>query len=169
MQDVTMCTGGACPQKYGCMRFLGEIDGRQDFFGNPPFKNDGTCEHLMNVREALMIRVPREYVTRRAYEIFKENRSYHDYAWFLAELVLLIEHVVRGDLAVLNIALYKSAPESWVLSKAAIPQEDIRIAARTIAGKHATVQELHWCLAEASIFVNMLQQRVKETWQHVEK
>jgi hypothetical protein len=162
MYDITMCPGGACPRKYGCMRFIGEIEGRQDFFGSPPFKDEETCEHFMDARRELARRLTQQRVSCRAYEIFKENRTYHDYAWFLAEALLVIEQVVRGDPAVTGVDALLADPKAWTFNKRAVNQDDIRIAARTIAGKHALVQELHWSLAEASLLLRALEARFRD-------
>jgi hypothetical protein len=162
MYDIAMCPGGKCPMKYGCMRFIGEIEGRQDFFGSPPFKNAETCEYFMDARAELAKRFTREQVAARAFEIFKENRTYHDYAWFLAEALLVIEQAVRGDPAVIGADALLADPKAWTFNKRAISPDDVRIAARSIAGKHAPVQDLHWSLAESSLLLRALEARFRE-------
>lgn len=144
------------------MRFIGEIEGRQDFFSRPPFKDAETCTQFMDARTELAKRFTREQVAARAYEIFKENRTYHDYAWFLAETLLVIEQAIRGDPAVIGADSLHADPGTWSFNKRAIPQDDTRIAARSIAGKHAPVEDLHWSLAEASLLLRALEARFRD-------
>jgi hypothetical protein len=162
MYDMAMCPGGVCPRKYGCMRFIGEVEGRQDFFGSPPFKDAETCEYFLDVRTELARRLTPQEIAARAFEIFKENRTYHDYAWFLAEVLLVIEQVVRGDPAVIATDALLADPKSWAFNKRAVDQDDIRMAARAIAGKHAPVKDLHWALAEASLLLRALEARFRD-------
>ncbi len=165
MYDICMCPGGECPRKLGCMRFIGEIEGRQDFFDRPPFKDAETCAQYMDARAKLAKRFTRNQVAARSFEIFKENRTYHDYAWFLAEALLVIEQAIRGDPAVIGVDALLANPETWTFNKRALKQEDIRIAARSIAGKHAPVQDLHWSLAEASLLLLALEARFRDVIQ----
>ncbi len=162
MDDINMCPGGWCPRKYGCMRYIGEIKGRQDLFGRPPFKDAETCEYFIDARVELARRPTRQQIACRAFEIFKENRTYHDYAWFLAEALLVIEQVVRGDPAVIAPDALLADPNTWTFNKRGISQDDIRIAARTVAGKHMPVQDLHWYLAEASLLLRALEARFRD-------
>jgi hypothetical protein len=49
--DISMCTGGDCPQKEHCLRFTGVVFGRQDFFGMPPYLNQlNGCDHFLDDR-----------------------------------------------------------------------------------------------------------------------
>lgn len=84
--DITLCEGGDCPQKEYCKRFLLEVLGRQDFFGKPPFKDDGTCEHLIPVKviaqknvdlDILRILLDKDEIRTRSYfiGIQKEDRT----------------------------------------------------------------------------------------------
>ncbi|MEX2715139.1 MAG: hypothetical protein Q6370_002440 [Candidatus Sigynarchaeota archaeon] len=159
---MTMCPGGKCPRKYGCMRYIGKIEGRQDFFTVPPFKDAETCAHYIDARVELARNFTHEQIAARAYEIFKENRTYHDYSWFLAEALLVIEQVIRGDPAVIAPDACLADPNAWTFNKRAISQDMIRIAARAVAGKRAPVQDLHWSLAEASLLLRALEERFRD-------
>ncbi len=159
---MTMCPGGACPRKYGCMRFIGEIEGRQDFFGKPPFKDAERCEYFMDARPELTRRLTKQQIAAKAFEIFKENRTYHDYAWFLAEALLAIEQVVRGDPAVIAADALLADPSTWTFNKRAIGQDDVRIAARAVAGRRTPVHDLHWSLAEASLLLREFEARLRD-------
>lgn len=49
--DISMCSGGDCPQKEHCLRFTGAVYGRQDFFGMPPYlQSVGACAYFMDDR-----------------------------------------------------------------------------------------------------------------------
>ncbi|MBN2150510.1 MAG: hypothetical protein JW839_03585 [Candidatus Lokiarchaeota archaeon] len=161
MDEQTMCHGGACPRKYGCMRFIGEAGGRQAYFERPPFKDAESCEYFVDARACLACGLTPHEIARRAFEIFKEDRTYHDYAWFLAEALLVIEQVVRGDPAVIAPDAMLADPGTWTFNKRAVSQDDVRIAARAVAGKHAPVQDLHWSLAEASLLLRALEDRFR--------
>nr|MDO8086209.1 hypothetical protein [Candidatus Sigynarchaeum springense] len=159
---MTMCPGGWCPRKYGCMRYIGKIEGNQDFFTTPPFKDAETCAFFMDARVELARHFTHEQIAVRAFEIFKENRTYHDYSWFLAEALLVIEQVIRGDPKVIAPDAYFADPKTWTFNKRTISQDIIRIAARAIAGKRAPVQDLHWSLAEASLLLRALEERFRD-------
>ncbi len=69
LYDITMCKGETCPKKYLCYRHTADIEGRQDFFHNPPFdvvKN--TCEFFWQDIQRF------EQIKLRAYEIYLEER-----------------------------------------------------------------------------------------------
>ena len=49
--DITMCEGGACPQRAQCYRFRGIPVGRQNWFGSPPWQpgQAGACDHFWDI------------------------------------------------------------------------------------------------------------------------
>ena len=50
MPDISMCSGQNCPLKETCYRYKATPSKfRQSYFMNPPFKEDGTCEHHMKI------------------------------------------------------------------------------------------------------------------------
>jgi hypothetical protein len=48
--DVTMCPGGDCPLRQQCYRYRAIPEGRQAWFGVPPFQvTTGTCDSLWEI------------------------------------------------------------------------------------------------------------------------
>ncbi len=46
--DITMCPGGACPTRQRCYRYRAVTEGRQDYFGAPPF-DPATGDQLWDI------------------------------------------------------------------------------------------------------------------------
>jgi len=44
MPDISKCTGGDCPLKETCFRYLAKPSFRQSYFAEPPYTDQG-CEH----------------------------------------------------------------------------------------------------------------------------
>lgn len=66
--DRTLCDGGACPQKAGCVRYRAIGYGRYDSFGAPPFDSkSGACAHF-DPLEAL--RPGEAQIRERAYHLW---------------------------------------------------------------------------------------------------
>ncbi|MBC8110778.1 MAG: DUF2934 domain-containing protein [Verrucomicrobia bacterium] len=66
--DITLCAGGDCPIKQKCYRFLAEILGRQDFFGQLPYNFDtNSCEYFWENRP------DKGEIRLRAYQIWQEK------------------------------------------------------------------------------------------------
>ena len=49
MLDITMCNGEHCPLKESCYRHKATPDHYQSYFVDIPLKEDGTCEHFMEI------------------------------------------------------------------------------------------------------------------------
>ena len=48
--DITMCPGGDCPRRQGCYRHRAVAEGRQDWFGAPPFdRATGACDQFWDL------------------------------------------------------------------------------------------------------------------------
>ena len=45
MPDISMCTGGECPNKQLCYRFTAKPSDYQTYFKNPPIEQDNTCKY----------------------------------------------------------------------------------------------------------------------------
>ena len=51
MPDISMCTGGKCPQKNQCYRHTAfPSEYRQSYFCDPPYKMDG-CPYFWKMEE----------------------------------------------------------------------------------------------------------------------
>ena len=68
--DITMCEGGACPQRLRCYRFRGIPVGRQDWFGSPPWQpgQEGTCASFWDI---VVFDVTEAQIRDRAYGIWQ--------------------------------------------------------------------------------------------------
>jgi Protein of unknown function (DUF2934) len=85
--DISMCSGGDCPQKAHCLRFTGAIYGRQDFFGTPPYLQAvGQCAYFMDDRPS------QEAIRAYAYSLWEQSGRMDGNAddnWQQAEIELL--------------------------------------------------------------------------------
>ncbi|MEP2671270.1 MAG: hypothetical protein ABJH04_19865 [Cyclobacteriaceae bacterium] len=57
MADITMCSGGDCPLKENCYRFLAEEEKLTDqtYFARPPFswvEGEATCKFFWKIEES---------------------------------------------------------------------------------------------------------------------
>lgn len=65
--DLCMCTGGDCPQRQQCLRFTGEILGRQDFFGMPPYlQSSKQCPYFLRDKST------QEAIRQKAYLLWQQ-------------------------------------------------------------------------------------------------
>lgn len=66
--DITLCGGGACPQKNFCYRYTAEVLGRQTFFGAIPYENTTkSCDFF--IKNDVYFKEVRE----RAYSLWKRG------------------------------------------------------------------------------------------------
>ena len=49
MPDISMCKGNECPLKETCYRYKANPDHYQSYFVDIPLKEDGTCDHFMEI------------------------------------------------------------------------------------------------------------------------
>ena len=80
MPDITMCTGGLCPQKTKCYRYLAEPDEQQSFsdFVNV-ISEDGTCTSYYPMSVTVKVPVEATPEDKQTYlKLVKENNDeYH--------------------------------------------------------------------------------------------
>lgn len=83
--DLTMCTGGECPEKQNCLRSTKAKYGRVDFFGIVPYNfTNKSCEYFISNRPDV------EKIRFRAYQIWQNNPSESDFKnWLKAESELI--------------------------------------------------------------------------------
>jgi hypothetical protein len=94
------------------------------------------------------VQVDEEKIREMAYEISQEPKSYDDFVWLFAEAELRLRPAyVLGK-------LYKEGDESRSVEidpDAIVDQpaeDDIRVLAEEISKQGASVQDLHWFIAE---------------------
>lgn len=51
MPDIAMCSGGECPIKDNCWRYMAPPDRYQSYFAPPPFKEKEGCEYFWDMNE----------------------------------------------------------------------------------------------------------------------
>ena len=62
MPDISMCTGGECPKRFECHRYIATpTPGRQSYISTPPYTKDG-CDHFAQATEE----EKREYEARKS-------------------------------------------------------------------------------------------------------
>jgi hypothetical protein len=64
--DITMCPGGDCPLRQRCYRYRGIPEGRQDYFGSPPFERD-TCDSFWDIAK---LEPTEDEIRTRAYHLW---------------------------------------------------------------------------------------------------
>lgn len=61
MPDIAMCTGGTCPRKQKCYRYIAVPDEyAQTYFSDPPVEPDGNCSHYWTTDRGEMDKLIRE-------------------------------------------------------------------------------------------------------------
>jgi len=50
--DISMCQGDECPLKEKCYRYLAKPNEYQSYFVTPPYKDDGSCDHLWDLSKS---------------------------------------------------------------------------------------------------------------------
>ncbi|HMF32121.1 MAG TPA: hypothetical protein VKK79_11935 [Candidatus Lokiarchaeia archaeon] len=94
------------------------------------------------------VQVDEEKIREMAYELSQESKSYDDFVWLFAEAELRLRPAyVLGK-------LYKEGDETHTVEidpDAIVDQpaeDDIRTLAEEIAKQAASIQDLHWYIAE---------------------
>jgi len=63
MPDITMCTGGNCPQKKTCWRHIATpSEYRQSYFVIPPFEEEKGCEYYSEATISRCYKRPNDYL-----------------------------------------------------------------------------------------------------------
>jgi hypothetical protein len=164
MYDYTMCPGGNCHRKLGCLRFIGEPSGRQDYYGSPPFASDNSCTEHLDAQKDLRWMINKEETEQLAYGLSTFRMSKDESIWLMARVQLEIDHLIHAQYSRLPKKIGRSPSERIALTPASITDEEIQMAAYYFSLYfHGTLQELHWFIAQSHLMYHLLTDKITAT------
>jgi hypothetical protein len=164
MLEYTMCPGGNCPQKLGCLRYICEPVGRRDFFGSPPYAADGSCTEFLDAQKELRWMINAEESEKLAYGLSTLGMSRDETIWLMARVQLEIDHLIHARHSRLPKKKGLSPAERIVLEPDPVTDEEIQTAAYYLALYfHGTVQDLHWIIAQGHLMQHLLTDKITAT------
>ena len=94
-------------------------------------------------------------ISRKAFELNNEHRSYDDYIWMLAESETKLSKAILTDMKSHSRTISVNA--SQIVDKPI--EKDVRTRAAEIASARPKVQDLHWLIAERQYILDTARSR----------
>ncbi|MBN1412253.1 MAG: hypothetical protein JW969_15515 [Spirochaetales bacterium] len=164
MYDMTMCTGGNCPRKLGCLRFIGEPAVNQEFFGIPPLSADMSCLEHNDAQTTFRNEVDKDETEKLAYGLSTFGMSRDETIWLLARVQLETEHLSRADYSRITGKKGMKKEDKIELKIKSVEDEEIQIRAYYISlSFKGSNEDLHWFIAQQHLVHHMLHDRIKST------
>ena len=156
LNDMTMCPGGKCLQRFSCLRYLADVSGRQDFFSTPPFGLDGVCDSFLDIVPTIDRMLNYHNIETWAYFLSTKPYSYDEIIWMHQELEQKIACALKGKFHALknghNVEIHFVMP----------PEDNLKVGSYYFQmNSHLSLQDLHWKIAEMEEFLNILLTRIK--------
>lgn len=164
MHDMTMCPGGNCPLRFGCLRFVAEPAGKQDFFTNIPYTSDKGCREFIDAMKMIRKTITNTEIQKEAYLIFKQNREFNQYVWTLAEERIKLEYLVQGRFSFPSPDQKDKIPKAQIdLTLNDLPSMKVQVQAYLISvDMKPSIQMLHWVIAETTILYRKLKEYIRK-------